>query len=212
MKLRVAVCTAHSPDYAPLAALTVPTMQHYADKHGYDFIYINDLDPKQGDRVKIELYKSLYEKGEHDVYLWIDTDAMIMNSDVTIENFTTWHDLEERAHFIWGADPAGPNSGVFLARFTPEAHMFLHQSLLRSAEMGWADQVGMIQLSLVHPHRDVVKCINGKYINAYPYHLYGWDKYAWVGNYEPGCFVLHLPGMSMEKRVEVFQQYMGQAK
>lgn len=209
---RVAVCTAHSPDYQPLADLTLPTVRTWCQKHGYDLFYKGDLDPKRGDRIKIEMFQSIYQQKTHDTYVWIDTDAAISNTDVRLENFCEWHDIDEKAHVIWGCDPAGPNSGFLVARFSPESYGYFSESLKRSAEMGWADQVGMIQMMLVHPWKQWVKTIDGKFCNAYPIEHYGWHGYPNINEWEPGCFVFHTPGMPMEKRIQVFQEYLPRFK
>lgn len=210
---KVAVVMAHSPNYAPLAELTVPTVRAWCEKHGYDLVYVPDADPQRGDRIKIELYQQLYMQAQHDTFVWIDTDAAISNSEVRIEKFVEWHDIDEKAHVIFGADPAGLNSGFFVARFSPEAFAYLSESQKRSAEMGWADQVGMIQMALLHPYSKWVKVTDGKYCNAYPMEHYpGWQLYPDINQWEEGCFVLHLPGMSMERRIAVLQDYLPRLK
>jgi hypothetical protein len=49
------------------------------------------------------------------------------------------------------------------------------------------------------------KLVNQKQFNSYLYEKYDW---AWPdGQYTPGDFLLHLPGMSNEERVPILKEY-----
>lgn len=230
---RVVVAMAHTSDYMPLAALTVPTVKRYCEKHGYGFYYHpawEQVVPNDGDRCKIRIYKELYEEKKFDVFVWIDSDAIITNSDVSInallQKFLDRGWLTEDDHFVWGYDISGPNTGVYIARFTWQAHCFLQASFARGVEMGWGDNTAMIQVSLNPPHNKIVKAVPGRYMNAYLYDIYGWGEYKDVGDWEAARdagedFILHLPGLETfpnldhperPNRLALVERYLGKCK
>lgn len=206
-KPRVIVAMAHTSDYTPLAMLTVPTVQSWCEKHNYSFYYHpqwEQVHTDDGDRMKVRIYKNLYEMNRSenawDVFLWVDSDAIVTNSNVDIDELLDFLCVEEKQHFLWGYDPGGPNSGVYLARFTPEAHAFMHTQFSRSIEMGWGDNTAMNQVSLLPPHKDIIKCVPGGFLNAYVYDLYGWGEYKYIGDWQSyrdvgKDFILHFPGI-----------------
>lgn len=215
--MKVAVVTAGSEDFLPLAAVTSPSKKRYAEKHGYDFYAF--ITPKEmGDACKYECYKQLADKG-YDIYFWIDQDALIMNSEHTVEwlmqAYMIWDwgkDLLVRArptwhkHFLWGYDHAGPNSGVYLAAYTPEARHFMDRAYATMLENGLADETAMEMTMLTPPFNEWVCVIPGVHLNAYDYTKYGWDKYGVehgrkINLYEPGRFILHMPGYPNSVRI-----------
>lgn len=209
---RVVIAMAHTSDYMPLAELTAPTVAKYCEKWGYTFAYHpawEKLHADDGDRMKVRIYKDLYEKNRcengtqgksWDVFVWIDADAMITNSELSVAQLLANMMVREDQHFLWGCDMKGPNTGVYIARFTPQAHMFLHASFCTSIEMGWGDNTAMIQTSVVTPHKEIIACVEGRYMNAYVYDLYGWGEYKWLGDWRTARdaghdWVLHFPGI-----------------
>jgi len=130
--VRVVVGTAHDEKYDELAAITFPTVQRYADKHGYTLSYNPRIDPVDADACKAKMFLSLYATGQYaadDVFMWIDTDALVMNSDKPITPIT--------AHFLWGYDYNGPNSGVWFARFSSQAAHYVNVYAVTAHAMGW---------------------------------------------------------------------------
>lgn len=213
--MRVVMCQAHDARYAEMAAITAPINEAYCKKHGYEFLYLPDRDEREGDSCKINIFKALYASGQYggdDVFFWIDTDAMVMNSEIKIEELfdLELHYIKPIPHYWVGYDVNGLNTGTWMARFTSHANHFLTVALNQSIAMGWADQEGLFQTMLKEPFKHWVRQIPGKAMNAMPYELYGWDSWAHkneINNYEPGDFILHTPGLEMSKRVEVLRHY-----
>ena len=138
--MNVVIGTAHDEKYQALADITFPTVQRYADKHGYALSYNPRIDPVDADACKAKMFLSLYATGQYaadDVFMWIDTDALVMNSarnmwDVIEFDPMTWG----RWHFLWGCDYSGPNSGVWFARFTSQAAHYVQA--YNAASQAWA--------------------------------------------------------------------------
>ena len=218
--MKVAVVSAGSPDYSALADVTQPTRARYAEKHGYD-CYFFETTKERGDSVKGDCFFALYGKG-YDVMMWADLDSQIMNGEWTIEWIIEKYmdypaDVANpSAHFLWGYDHAGPNSGVYIVRFTPEGAHWMDRAYATMRENGLADETAMEILATTHPFKDYVRACPGVVLNSYPYHLYGWDKYPIeyqrkLNAYEPGCFILHLPGIPNEQRIPLLKKYLESA-
>lgn len=210
------VCTAHGPEYEGLANITFPSVRHFIDKHRYYFVY----DPHRADKdaCKIALYQMAYATkvfGPEDVFFWIDTDALIMDSTRSIEQIVYEH-MPPSVHYLIGTDVNGINSGTFLARFSPEANLFLTVANNVSVGSGWADQVGLAQVSLMEPHRAIYKEVRGSVFNCNLYGEKGWNlgEYGrYVNDYVDGqSFVLHLAGIPEPRRSELLKAYAQKAR
>lgn len=209
------MATAHGPEYAELAAITYPSVERYCRKHGYGLAY----DPNRTDKdaCKVALYQGLYAKRQFnpdDVFVWIDTDALIMNSDVRLDHIVHWM-MPRSVHYLIGTDVNGLNSGVFIARFSPEAHLFMTVANSISLASGWADQEGLIQTAIKSPHKEIYREVPGKVFNCNDYSLKGWNfgEYGnYVNQYVPGDFIIHLAGVEEPTRTNALREYAKIAK
>ena len=204
----IVVCMAYDRRFEELAAVSVPLAERYCQKHGYAFIR-DRIDEREGDACKIRLFNTLYATGAYDgndVFFWLDTDALIMNSDEKLEPFA---ERMREKHVLYGCDPNGINTGTWFARFTSHADHFLRVAQQKSASMGWADQEGIIQTYVQPAFTSRVAVVPGKGFNSMLYDLYGWDwshKHE-INAYEPGDLVLHFPGIEFSQRVELMRQH-----
>ncbi len=108
-------------------------MQRFAERQGYSLYYESDIDPIEKDACKARIFLALYETGKFDgddVFMWIDTDALVMDSSRAIPEMGA-------AHFLWGSDYNGPNSGVWFARFSAHAAHYVKVYSLTARAMGW---------------------------------------------------------------------------
>lgn len=207
--MNVVIGTAHDEKYDELAAITFPSVQNYANRHGYILSYNPRIDPTDADACKAKLFLSLYATGQysrHDIFMWIDTDALVMNSAHTVDEFSPFGNQ----HFCWAWDFNGMNSGVWMARFSPQAVQYVTVYDQTARAMGWGDQEAMYQKMLGPPFKEWVRCVPGAWFNAYDYSLYGIDhwphKYE-INAYKPGSFILHAAGLSGQRRLDVLRHY-----
>lgn len=206
--MNIAIATAASPDYADLAAVTNPTRQRYAEKHGYGFFF-GQIDKNTGDACKRDIYEALWGKG-YDLFVWMDLDSIIWNPTIRIEEIVTQFMGEK--HFLWGWDHAGPNSGVYFVRFTSEARQFMDRSWATMIENGWADETAMESAMLIRGLGEYVATCPGFPFNAYPKELYYGDRYAHrINQLGDDSLVLHLPGIPNEKRIPLLENYTQEA-
>ena len=213
--MRIALTTAWNEAYEDIAQVTTPVMHYYALKHGYDFLPLRGkfhLDMERdksllsyGDRCKIQIFKDYYN--DYDAIAWIDVDTLVTNLGRRLEDI-----LEDRT-FLWTYGPSGPLSGFTIARCIPEVHLALHQVLHRAAEDagptapgGRSDQDTMRYFMTMPPFdkvfggRNLVSCKEAGH--CFPFSLYGWGDYAWLGNWEEGDFLWTAPAIPIDKRLE----------
>jgi hypothetical protein len=210
--MRIVVVTAGSPDFKELSDVTTPGKIAYARKHGYDF-YFHESTKQQGDACKFDAYMLLRDKG-YDLMFWSDLDACITNSNVRIEQLLEACGADQNKHFWWGWDFNGPNSGVYFVRFSPQGHHFMERYTNNMLENGLGDNTSMIHISCVPPFSDWVQCVSGSWFNAYPYELYGADKYEHateINKWRPGCFMAQVPGIPNEVRIPILKKLVAEA-
>lgn len=121
-----------------MANITRPTWQRYAAIRGYEFVYDNHIPETEKDACKARMFLSLYESNRYsvsDIALWVDTDAACMNASITIP--AVFYSENGNPHFVWGYDWNGPNSGVWMARFTSQAAHFVRTYDYLARAMGW---------------------------------------------------------------------------
>lgn len=206
--MNIVVAVAYSPDFAELAGITVPTIQRYCQKWGYHFYLDGNRDKTEGDFMKIARYKELLPNyGPDDVFVWMDCDLLIMNPEIRLDHIV-YHHMPKSVHFLIGSDPNGMNTGVYFARFTPEAYRFLEAGRVASKSMGWADIPGLQQVMLKHPYKDYCKEVPGKIFNSMLYEVMGWPTANgnYANMYEEGDLLVHFAGLPQEMRVDLARE------
>jgi hypothetical protein len=213
------VVTAHDAAYAEMAAITLPPLQRYCATHGYTLVYDGDIDPVVKDAVKAALFRQLYESGQYegdDVFVWVDSDALPMDTDISLEAVVKQIGLVGETHYVLGYNWDGPNTGVIFARFTSKAAHFIRTADYLARAMGWADQWAINQTRLLEPFCYWYKSVPGRVINSAPYHLYGLEGFAHkdeINDYAPGVSLfVHLPGIEHSERMRLLAHYAALAK
>lgn len=198
------VITTVSHSWQELANLVLPVMQAYCNKNGYG-LEIKFI-PSTFEFHKIRAILSALEKSN--VVFCLDLDTLITNHQIKFESF-----LDAEHDFYITQDINEINSGAIIAKNTLFVRGLLNYVLLSGAEN---EQNGFKP----HMNNPEVKILPHPSINSYPY-----DEYAptWglipgrvplfgiggkptheQGNWEPGDFIAHLPGLPLSRRIEIF--------
>ena len=216
--MKVAIVSAGSPDYKELADVTQPTRARYALKHGYDPYYF-ETTRERGDACKYDAFNYLWSKG-YDLMVWMDLDSQVMNSAIAIEGlcsafmglWTVNDGVYGDSHFLWSYDQGGPNSGVYIVRFTSEGRHWMDRAYATMLENGLADETAMEILATTAPFKEWVRACPGAVLNCYDYRYYGWEKYTHqINAYQPGSFILHMPGYPNEVRIPELKRRLAEA-
>ncbi len=217
-KLKVTLLTGCDRAFSPVLEPTLPGKTEYCKRHGLHFVnrayhagargtreywrrHISGKNPARtlaawGDREKLmleELYKA--------EWLWfLDADTLIMNHRIDIRTI-----IDSAFDCVIGVDVNGINNGSFLLRSGPIARQFL-QDVLDLRHECPNDQVAMSAVMAKTPEFRV-KYVSQRAFNSYLEVEYGRpddDRYA----YREGDLVLHLPGLSNARRIELIQRYL----
>jgi hypothetical protein len=199
--------SAAGPAMAPLLALTRPTFEAFARRHGYQ-VELHDLDDDH-ERSHPEVRRAKWRKVElltgalqrADVVVWIDADAAVTRFDRDIAD-----DLPARAFqgLVLERFPGrvNPNTGVWVLRRGDAAQAFLDAvSHVGQLAHSWADQATVChllgwELGDFHGH-------GARPVRATPYaESTAWLAPTWnvVGHDRPDARIRHVAGRPLDER------------
>lgn len=192
--MNIAIVTSWNAAYQPLADLVIPNRQAYCDRHGYTLVTDNNFIERAGQWGKIDLARRTLP--EFDAVFVMDLDAIFTNENLIIE------DLADR-DMTCTRDLNGFNNGQFIIKNTEWARQLL--DVVWTLGAGWSHYPNPDQSCLVH---HLVCEDQGRWsvkpqrsMNSYLHREHGLD--CPVGEWQPGDFVLHVPNLSLSKRLAV---------
>ena len=223
---RVVLITCHDAKYEALAKIALPNFTAYCIKHGYQ-LFVGDYhtDPTRldtyGDRGKIDMFNRHYES--HDIVMFLDIDALVMNSDIRIEDrIGAWP-------FVWTYDVNGPCSGFWIARCTEDVFLMLNtvknrapqqgnvrmvyvpgppaKTVLELEPTGQSDQKTMVSMMNEPPYSNVLRyCVAGNDAgHCYPRDVMKWpEQYPNLNDYAPGDWIVTFPAVPLVNQGGVF--------
>lgn len=215
---KIAIVSIFNDKHKDLADLTwYNNKVKYAEKHGYiASAKTADFSPEQVHFDKFVHLLDVMEKNPNvDWVWWLDNDAMITNFDIRVEDL-----VDADYHVIMPTDIAALNTGSFIVRNSPQAKEWLNFLLSKKQEYKndkkWFEQQAVIDF---YPKfQELFKIIPQQWLNSYDYRMYnveGIDLLGQDGQWYPGDFVIHWPGMANDARVQLanqIQQYIQDTK
>lgn len=179
----------HDPDgkfgYEEIAKLTVPNIQAYAARHGYGYRACSH----PGHFGKISALLESWD--DADWLWWIDTDAIVTNRTIRLE------DLAKHGDVVLTCDGNGINSGSMIFRTIPEVRRTLVEMLNNRSVFDfppWHDQNAFAYK--LWGISDRVRVIHKRRLNSYP------------SDWQRGDFVLHWPGMPNHERIKLIERHL----
>ena len=209
-KTKMAIVSIFNDNHKDLAEFTWNNNKaKYAEKHGYLAVAKTDnFSPEQVHFDKfIHLLDVMEKNPEVDWVWWLDNDAMITNFNIKLENL-----IDADYHIIMATDIAALNTGSFIVRNSSQAKEWLNFLLSKKKEYKndkkWFEQQAVIDF---YPRfQNLFKIVPQQWLNSYDYKMYnveGIDLLGLDGQWYPGDFVIHCPGLPNETRVVLAQQY-----
>lgn len=193
-----------SPSHQALADISVPNLEAYCKRHGYEMRIIHIENDNYAYK-KHEAFKEWVQNDYFDILLYIDIDALIMNFNYKVEDF-----INDDECFCITADPNGLNGGVILLRNDTWGKLFndfvLEQRNNYENEQNiydaFREHESVGRLITVKPHPS---------FNQYDYSLYieckdriGRED---LGDFKEGNFIIHFPALSIENKIAMMQEY-----
>ena len=206
---KLAIVSLFNDRHLDLARHTWNNKLEYARKHGYS-AYAK-TDNFSAEQVHFDKFVHILDIMNQFPYLewiwWLDNDAMITNYDIRVEDL-----LDNAYHVIMPTDIAALNTGSFIVRNSVQGREWLEFLLSKKAEYKndkkWFEQQAVIDF---YPKfQELFKIIPQQWLNSYDYRMYnieGIDLLGQDGQWYPGDFVIHWPGLPNETRVKLAQQY-----
>jgi Mannosyltransferase putative/galactosyl transferase GMA12/MNN10 family/Glycosyltransferase family 9 (heptosyltransferase) len=197
---RVTLVMLYDSQFSEIGRMTSARLREYAGLRSYQCeIYNSVLDPdRHPSWSKILAIKRAILSRVSEWILWCDADAYVANLDCRVEEF-----IAEDCDVIFSSDTNGLNAGVFLARCCPWTIRFL-DAIYALGEIDyeldpWGNKWEQNTIKhLLHNFADFKQHIG----ILPPYEMStNWERFR------PGDFIVHLMGLSNEKRLEVLHQF-----
>lgn len=203
--MKICVQCLYSNSWLEIAKIVVPNLVGYCRRYDYTWnIQSFHNWPSDFGFQKLVQIQNIFKSNEADVVFAVDADLMITNYKKRIEDFLT----DEHDFFIC-KDFNGINAGVFAIRNTEWSYGFINYLLSTRGEEGVYCEQDAISLYMKDfPNNDKIKIVDHPAFNSYLYELYPEippqtrEQGQW---YEWDSFLLHLPGIGMEKRLSILQ-------
>jgi hypothetical protein len=176
------------------------TKVDYAKKWGWEIIDCRNPGFKERDYYYTGLECIRKNLPKYDWIWYLDNDAAIMNHEIDARQF-----IDENYDIILSKDLNGINLGSVFYRNTPFTNLLLEMMATESQFYGhpWVCQQALKtwhqNIELI---RNKIKVIDKKLINSFRSYLEDFN------DYEDGDFILHLPGISIPDRINVFKEML----
>lgn len=227
--MNIAMITCHDENYRELASVTVPVKEAYCQKWGYefvcrtsDFFYNNTYNGNPSDLLigfeKLKMVLDVFEERPHlDWIHWSGTDVLITNYNVRLENI-----VDDDYHIVVCFDGNGMNVDSMLIK-NSKVGRGLMRWILDNVETyrhhWWYEQQAMIDFYFQDPlGKDIIKALPQRVMNSYIYDLYPeWrtkphiDHTGHDGDWQEGDFMLQLPGLPTQQRIDIMKEIMKKA-
>lgn len=209
--MKQAVITMCSNEYRRLFEVTGPEWVDYCLAHNMTYIprleEFNKYDLTWG---KIKFIEETLN--DYDIVLWVGTDTIPTNKSKSLEDVWEYHAVGKP--ILLTSDIFGINSDVMIFKKHTITQMFLYAILnigqdfyYKYSTHVWAEQEAIIRFAYQDPYRDSIRIASpNEGLNSYINSVYG-RPYHWYGNWKPGDWILHLPALSPEERIELALKY-----
>lgn len=199
----IAVISGYSPSFGRVGKISSENHRRYCERHGYR--YLNMPFPEgQGSWPKLDILSKAFDGEDVKMALWIDADAVFTNPSLSLET----HLPSPGRGIVWAPDINGPNAGVMWVGNSPIVRQLLWAVRTTGRHLfgmaGWHDQSALRFFSHEEPYRGLFKTVPQTQMNSYRNDLYADGRPQEYGQWKPGDFVLHMPGLSNEVREKVF--------
>ena len=207
-------------NYAELADITYDQSKKLdCQKWGYesicktkDFFY---SDPKLLGFEKMKMILDLFEEKPYlDWIHWTGADVMVTNFNVRLEEI-----IDEEYHMIITVDGNGINADSFLIK-NSRVGRGLMRWILDNVETYknhyWYEQQAMIDFYFQNfLGKEIIKTLPQRIMNSYLHDLYphargkyNVDKTGSDAEWVEGDFMLHLPALPIQTRIDVMREYV----
>lgn len=198
---KITVQCLYTSDWLDIAKIVIPNLVSYCGKHGYNW-NVQCVGEKYNHFEKIKQIKKTFENNEADYVMSIDCDATFTNHTITIESI-----IDEQHSFWITEDVHGINGGVFIAKNNQWCKEFLDY-ILSFEGVANCEQDAISLFMADNPEDTNIAILPQRIMNTYLYENYPQygiqteEKGQWI---ECKSFILHLPGIGMNERLNILK-------
>lgn len=206
-----AVASIYTPDYQDLADLTDLPKIEYCNRHNYPFFLLHEskYSSVMGFNKIGYILDLLNTNPNFEWLLFVECDATITNVTIPIED-----KIDNDYHVIIAVDRLNLNAGNLLVRNSPEGRGYLQTIMDLEPEYSthtWAEQQAIIDT--IDKYADIVKIVTQRYMNSYIQAPYDYcdirvDIMGNSGEWQPGDWILHMPGLLNPARIAVMKEVL----
>jgi len=207
-----------------LAEITVPNKANYCVRHGYDFLIkplggtgCNEIE-MYGFRRRMPLVIELLKANIYD-WIWVvGVDVLVTNLAIKLESI-----VDDNYGMVVGTEPLGVGMDSYLIRKQKEGLEFLERvvSFMEKPIGAFHEQSTIDTLCRQEPEfSKVVKRVPQRTLNSFQYaktnlNVYGYISAGFVtgtdclgnsGEWQPGDFVLHVPGIRDDQKLAILKE------
>jgi len=192
--MKIAISTIWNSDFKEIAEITIPVMEEYCRRHGYTLCAQASVQyPPDIVWSRLDMICPLLET--HDYAVHMDADVLITNLSIRFEDIAV-----ERGRNIATSENGIINDGVFIwgDKVWPR---LLSSPEIRREHSSPQDAINSKYGSLMN-----IKHVEPRTMNSILNAEYGLENP--LSEWQPGDFVVHLPGMGNARRVEVLKEML----
>lgn len=202
--MKIMVFTEYGSNYQGIADITLPVIRKYCDKHGYEFReLILEGTGNEYYYKKHEFIRDIFDNNEADYVFYLDCDAIITNHVIPLSSFITYGAI------FWITEHIGElNGGAIFVKNSSRGND-INNFILAHRDKFPNEQ------NVINHYRDVLTYAGMMDILPHPsFNSLDYTQYPELpnirkreeGHWFEGCFVLHVPALSIEKRIEVLKK------
>ncbi len=205
---QIAIVHGVSRNLQSLADITFPNHAEYASKHGY-VVQTREVEPSENVWGKIRILQQVFADSNIRRALWIDADAIFTNVELSLIQHLP------DGKVVMACDIFGPNAGVIWLENCPEVQRLLWTVATMGRQMfataPWPEQCALRYFAFHPPYNKLVTYVGQHQMNAYLNENYPVKKgrpQDGFGQWQPGDFILHLPGINNTLRIKIFKRFL----
>jgi hypothetical protein len=217
--MKIGVFCYHDEPYKCVADVTMPVLRRYCERHGYGLHVSENETTERG--ILWKLVPDLLGGMEH--YDWVvhlNTDTLITNHSFRIDQLLNRHfviPMVLNADLEWTL-----NDGFLAVKNSDEGRWLLRETwgMFGAPNSLAGNRDGKVTCplnALEAMHRTsrsaqaMMYVVPQNWCNSFLYTEYGLPETT-PGHWQPGDFILHLPGRTNARRVELFTQWLPNIK
>lgn len=205
--MNIAAIQISNEEFSSVRDITRPALEKYCARHGYTLLAKDIEHPERS--IVWDRYRIIKENlANFDAVVHFDADVLITNHHIRLEEFLNGYIVISRAETERGE--LRFNDGVALFMNRPETFRVLDQIIETPDD--YFVKCGQDAMERLYCNGKIPapKFERQQAINAFDYRNYGMPETT-IGQWVPGSFVLHLPGCSLQRRTEIFNETLPKA-